>query len=367
MWKGSRVPSSSFNCRLLITNILGGATVKDEKSYLKQLSGRIDDLQTGDYIYLKAKLPHIKNELSERRKYLKTIVNKSKKLRSDYLWKEIYYLEALLARAPHPNKLTAVANKINKEIPLKENDLEFLKETISYVRDHLDVIKVRRFGKQTPINSQYAGAQYPMVKLSDELAKKYPLGVWFDDEGFPNFWAYTYRSVEVDITGAGRFDFARAQAASGLDRIPDDMTWHHHQDGKTMLLIPRDIHDAVKHTGGVALATAKIKRVKGVLPAGTEWAGKTYPLENWPIKLRIKYSNGVKYKVNGHPNLNPYSKLNVEIESTGKKQLDFRLANKKARFRLLPTGYTWHLKDDGKTMQLVPRDLLQRIPTTTSW
>ena len=33
---------------------------------------------------------------------------------------------------------------------------------------------------------------------------------------------------------------------------PLGYTWHHHHDGKSMHLVPRDLHDAVKHTGGVA-------------------------------------------------------------------------------------------------------------------
>ena len=33
-----------------------------------------------------------------------------------------------------------------------------------------------------------------------------------------------------------------------------DWTWHHHQDGKTMMLIPRDIHTDFTHKGGASLA-----------------------------------------------------------------------------------------------------------------
>jgi hypothetical protein len=33
---------------------------------------------------------------------------------------------------------------------------------------------------------------------------------------------------------------------------PRGYTWHHHQNGKTLMLVPTDLHDAVKHGGGVA-------------------------------------------------------------------------------------------------------------------
>lgn len=35
--------------------------------------------------------------------------------------------------------------------------------------------------------------------------------------------------------------------------VPDGYTWHHHQDGTTMQLVPTDLHDAVRHTGWAAI------------------------------------------------------------------------------------------------------------------
>ena len=52
-------------------------------------------------------------------------------------------------------------------------------------------------------------------------------------------------------------NFALADKAAGFKERPANYTWHHHHDGKTMLLVPRDIHDAVKHTGGVAIVKGK--------------------------------------------------------------------------------------------------------------
>ena len=43
-----------------------------------------------------------------------------------------------------------------------------------------------------------------------------------------------------------------ANEAAGLARTPEGYTWHHHQDGKTMLLVPSNLHGAVRHTGGVS-------------------------------------------------------------------------------------------------------------------
>jgi hypothetical protein len=35
-------------------------------------------------------------------------------------------------------------------------------------------------------------------------------------------------------------------------RKDNKVTWHHHQDGKTLQLIKRDLHNAVKHLGGIS-------------------------------------------------------------------------------------------------------------------
>jgi len=55
-----------------------------------------------------------------------------------------------------------------------------------------------------------------------------------------------------EYTGSRGADFAAANAKAGLKETPEFFTWHHHEDGKTMLLVPRSLHEAIEHTGGVA-------------------------------------------------------------------------------------------------------------------
>jgi hypothetical protein len=51
-------------------------------------------------------------------------------------------------------------------------------------------------------------------------------------------------------------DFAAANAAMAKKypgwKQPADYTWHHIEHSNKLILIPTDIHNAVKHTGGVA-------------------------------------------------------------------------------------------------------------------
>ncbi|HYV48592.1 MAG TPA: HNH endonuclease [Myxococcaceae bacterium] len=117
--------------------------------------------------------------------------------------------------------------------------------------------KVKKVNGRYPINAEYAGQKYPVEKLRSDLRAKYPDSVRFTEEGFPDFKPYTLKEVELDnLEGNLDKDFAKADRAAGISekyRTANDLTWHHHQDGHAMQLVPRDIHQAVRHTGGVAI------------------------------------------------------------------------------------------------------------------
>jgi len=107
----------------------------------------------------------------------------------------------------------------------------------------------RLLGK-LPRNARYAGFTR---QLPGDLANTYPAGVRFNSAGFPDFRPYATRRVELDGLTGGRGDFARANAASGLRQTPRGMTWHHVEDGRTLLLVPTRLHQAVGHTGGAKI------------------------------------------------------------------------------------------------------------------
>ena len=83
--------------------------------------------------------------------------------------------------------------------------------------------------------------------------KTHASGIPFDAEGFPDFSGVATKTVKIKFTGTREADFAAANAAAGLTETPRGFTWHHHQDGTTMQLVPRPIHGATGHTGGFAL------------------------------------------------------------------------------------------------------------------
>jgi hypothetical protein len=89
------------------------------------------------------------------------------------------------------------------------------------------------------------------------LQNKYPNGASFNGEGFIDLTPYAIKKVKIEITGDHPTDFRRANKVAGYKKTPKEMTWHHHEDTNTMLLVPKDLHDAVRHTGGVAVLKEK--------------------------------------------------------------------------------------------------------------
>lgn len=59
------------------------------------------------------------------------------------------------------------------------------------------------------------------------------------------------------LTGDRRYDVYKANERSNLNKTPLGRSWHHVEDGRTMQLVPEDLHSAVPHSGGVE----KIKEV----------------------------------------------------------------------------------------------------------
>ena len=120
--------------------------------------------------------------------------------------------------------------------------------------------QIMMFAKQssTPINNKvriinkkFAGKTY---KLDGDLAKKYPDGVRFTLDGFPDFSPYSKINVKIEgLKGNTSSDFTAANRAVGLKSTPKGFTWHHVEDGKTLMLVPTDLHQTVRHTGGAAL------------------------------------------------------------------------------------------------------------------
>lgn len=117
--------------------------------------------------------------------------------------------------------------------------------------------RIRKINNRMPINAEYAGKIYPLEKLPIELRQKYPHSVPFTGTGHPDFSRYAVKKVEIKMIGDQYMDRKQANKISGYQKTPKGYTWHHHHDGKNMHLVPKDIHEAVDHTGGAAIVKSK--------------------------------------------------------------------------------------------------------------
>ncbi|MGK3614289.1 HNH endonuclease [Bacillus cereus] len=92
-------------------------------------------------------------------------------------------------------------------------------------------------------------------------------------DGYPDFTEYahpTVKPVEIEIASPTNrpSDYKNANIETGLnknsdppipalDKPPVGYIWHHHQDGKTMILVDKDIHREFTHAGGVSTVNGK--------------------------------------------------------------------------------------------------------------
>jgi hypothetical protein len=100
---------------------------------------------------------------------------------------------------------------------------------------------VPTIGGRIPINSRFAGQTHPS-------------GIPFNQQGFPNFSSVSKAEVQIQgLSGNYAKDAALANQAVGLGKTPSSFVWHHVEDGATMQLVPKNIHNATRHTGGAAV------------------------------------------------------------------------------------------------------------------
>jgi hypothetical protein len=114
----------------------------------------------------------------------------------------------------------------------------------------------RLFGPRGPVRIP-PGAT---IRNKDLAGKKHPdTGIPFDSQGFPDFSGVATHSVTVPHQGTPA-DYAAANRAAGLASTPPGMVWHHHQDGRTMQLLPEEIHKRTGHTGSRGIRNLPGKR-----------------------------------------------------------------------------------------------------------
>ena len=172
----------------------------------------------------------------------------------------------------------------------KEEKALFKQAWLDALSEDTRLSKIQTIGDKIPINAQdFAGKLYSFdltknpvakarlaekysgtdladkLKQFEDLAKKYPDGVKFTSKGFPDFSPYTVTLPNGKIgkfpfktTGNRPKDFIEADKFANITeeyRQTNELVWHHMEDMQTMILIPRDVHGPVKHSGGISVFT----------------------------------------------------------------------------------------------------------------
>lgn len=78
--------------------------------------------------------------------------------------------------------------------------------------------------------------------------------VTYNADGYPDFSPYKIEQADnlKGLNGNYHHDAKIANASIEYDEIPEGYVWHHVEDGKTMQLIPQEIHNNFPHTGGAS-------------------------------------------------------------------------------------------------------------------
>jgi hypothetical protein len=160
-------------------------------------------------------------------------------------------IHVLLNEMNDNNNLAYSLNGEGVKIPFNVLDTDAVKKVLDKVFSYFSYSFIDDNTRVRIINKKYAGQIY---YLSGDLAGKYPNGVKFTDDGFPDFSPYSKANLEIEgLIGDHYYDFKKANETLGLKNTPAGYTWHHVEDGKTMMLVPSDIHGEVRHTGGASL------------------------------------------------------------------------------------------------------------------
>lgn len=108
----------------------------------------------------------------------------------------------------------------------------------------------------TITNINYAGSiMEPHANSNPAYIKSKYGNIYMSTQGFPVFDDYAIARIELpDLVGDDGVDIARANLIHhGTQSSIPGYTWHHLEDGKTLILIPSDLHEAYRHTGGASL------------------------------------------------------------------------------------------------------------------
>ena len=154
-------------------------------------------------------------------------------------------------------KITDIGNIVSEYYgALKKDYLSNFIDEYAEIRGRTIASVVEKYQKNNTMrNLKYAGGvMVPAVDDPNYILNKYGQ-IKMSRYGFAVFDEHSIARVVIDdLTGDEDIDLALANMKHhGTKQSIPGYTWHHLEDGKTLILIPTELHDAYKHTGGAAL------------------------------------------------------------------------------------------------------------------
>lgn len=123
--------------------------------------------------------------------------------------------------------------------------------------------KERRLGQDPNKYKDYEGDMSKFdrdIEVYKQLFEDYG-GVKIKSNGHPDFSSYSESTVQISMKGNRTSDFDAADAQALRTNQPtkaqmeqatgQSWTWHHHENGRTMELVPFELHNRLYHKGGV--------------------------------------------------------------------------------------------------------------------
>jgi hypothetical protein len=102
--------------------------------------------------------------------------------------------------------------------------------------------------------------------------------------------------------------------------------------------------------------------VNGRRPINSSYAGRVYDGAGWTDDLATRYPDGVRSTDAGFPDFSPYARGRAQYDDlTGVYATDAAAANRALNLSGTPSGYVWHHVEDGRTLILIPQDLMPRF------
>lgn len=187
-----------------------------------------------------------------------------------------HVLEAGWVKAANLKAGDQLRTPSGEHVPIQLVSLETLVEAIlvynfevadfhSYYVGNINVLVHNAdYAPRRPVTGVIRTEQHPDGSITyTKKINGQEVSVTYSKEGYPDFSPFAHpdhlEPVRIEYSGNRNTDYARANQAAGISgsKPPKGFVWHHMEDGESMLLVQKPIHETTlggfPHTGGFSI------------------------------------------------------------------------------------------------------------------